>query len=716
MKNYFLKLYDRSISLFNSITMVFSLILIGLIIISYTVAGFAISNYVNNSIKESALENTFQIVEQNDNYVKLNFDTFENYYYQLQGNTDFVRLVTADYNDLQSREEALTFGRRYLEAIRKSNSFIESIIYINSDGLSIGAPFHMFLQNSEEDLYDEEIYEQAWRNESEFILLPPQKHEVYSPDIKTIYFVKSFRESLMLRETGIVIITLKPEIIQSFISNTSLKNSTKSYVINSDGYIISHEDESLLGTTNEYFENLAKNIEANEVKQQQMIEDAIKFENYEEYEKLHEEPYQTFSYFDESIDEEKLFIYSIIKESDLYIISEMLAKDLNVEASRVVRFIIVIVVVMSMVSIPISIIMTLWITKPVKNIILQMEMFENGDRKVRILEQYPHEFSKLKDSFNNMANRIDNDFVEIQTQISTIKKISSKLERRKMELMDLNDTLEAKVQERTIELEKSLENLKDTQNRLLASEKQSAIAFLISTIAHELNTPVGNCITSVTYLESQTTKVIESLEMNRLSKKKLNEYFLEGEKISDMIFGELQKVNTVIRGFQDLSVFTAGNKWVRINVKDHLQEIIEINKTSFEENNIAANLICEDNILVNTSPALIYQLFEILIDNIIQHAFISKLDGIVEIVVIDTDTHLNVNIRDDGNGISPENLNKIFNPFYTTHTLESSKGLGLSIVYNIITIALHGEITCESEEGKGTTFKIVLPKSTPENM
>lgn len=67
---------------------------------------------------------------------------------------------------------------------------------------------------------------------------------------------------------------------------------------------------------------------------------------------------------------------------------------------------------------------------------------------------------------------------------------------------------------------------------------------------------------------------------------------------------------------------------------------------------------------------------------------------------------------DNGTGIAPEYLDKIFNPFYTTHTLESSKGLGLSIVYNIVTIALHGEIKCESVLGEGTTFKIRLPKVT----
>ena len=202
------------------------------------------------------------------------------------------------------------------------------------------------------------------------------------------------------------------------------------------------------------------------------------------------------------------------------------------------------------------------------------------------------------------------------------------------------------------------------------------------------------------------------LEVNCLSKNKLNAYLLEGENLSNMIMGELRKVNTVIKGFQDLSSFTVGNKWVYFNVKDKLQEIIKLNIAYFEENNISINLICEDEILLNSSLVLIYQLFEILIDNIIQHAFVSKTDGKVEILVTDTESHLYVDISDNGNGISSDKLDKIFDPFYTTLTLESSKGLGLGIVYNIITIALHGEITCESTEGKGSTFKMVFPKIT----
>jgi len=682
---------------FNSIASVFSTSIIAIIIISYSIVGLTIASSIAKSTKENTIQHTKQILDQNGIYINLISDTLRNYYRQLQGNTDYVRLVTGVYDSDTARTEALTVGRRALDAIRKSNNYIDSIIYVNPDGLSFGVPYHKFLNFEESELYDSSIYNKAWENENQFLWVPSTLHPIYAADYDTIQLVKSFRESTTLNETGIIIFTLKPKVIQAALNEVQLGSEGSLYILNQEGYVISHQDESLLGTTNEKFQSIINTINEHETDHHAMLKESLVTEDFKKYEELQKDLYQYFVLDNKSDGDKKLLSYSILKDNNWYIVGETAYEDLTKNARGISQIILLVVVIMSIISIPISITITGWITKPVKNIITVMTLFEKGDRTVRIEHPYPYEFSRLKNSFNTMANQLNIDFVKINKQ--------------EKELIELNNSLEQRVQDRTRELEVSLTHLKEAQRKLIESEKQAALGYLIAGIAHEINTPVGTCLTSSTFLASELDKMTQLFNDGTLKKKDMNNYLDGTNAVVSIIIDELQKTTQIIEAFKGISVASDVHELRNVNLKEFVRDTISAYGELLSETSCTVEISIDDSYSVRTYQGALYQLFDILITNSLMHAFEDTVSRVITLEADVEENHFVLTYSDNGKGISAESITKIFEPFYTTRFGEGGRGLGLHIAYNIVTSLLLGEIECHSLEGKGTSFIIKLPKN-----
>ncbi|WP_372529443.1 sensor histidine kinase, partial [Marisediminitalea sp.] len=116
---------------------------------------------------------------------------------------------------------------------------------------------------------------------------------------------------------------------------------------------------------------------------------------------------------------------------------------------------------------------------------------------------------------------------------------------------------------------------------------------------------------------------------------------------------------------------------------------------------------CPDNMNVITNPGLSSQVLTNLIVNSVKHGFSEQDTGEISLSLRElTATSFELDYRDNGKGISKENLSKIFEPFFTTQRGSGGTGLGLNITYNIITNALKGSVVCESEPGQGVRFLI----------
>ncbi|MGB0898725.1 MAG: sensor histidine kinase, partial [Psychrobium sp.] len=144
------------------------------------------------------------------------------------------------------------------------------------------------------------------------------------------------------------------------------------------------------------------------------------------------------------------------------------------------------------------------------------------------------------------------------------------------------------------------------------------------------------------------------------------------------------------------------------NVAEYIDEILTSIHHVIKQQQITIKVSCDPDLTINGCPGSFSQIISNLVLNASIHAFPNK-EGAIDINVTQANNQLSLMIIDDGNGIKPENLSKIFEPFYTTNRDNGGSGLGLNIVYNIVTNQLHGTINCASEINQGTVFSISFP-------
>jgi signal transduction histidine kinase len=166
-----------------------------------------------------------------------------------------------------------------------------------------------------------------------------------------------------------------------------------------------------------------------------------------------------------------------------------------------------------------------------------------------------------------------------------------------------------------------------------------------------------------------------------------------------------------MQGFKDISADTITETKRKFYLKKYLEEIILNIKPELKRTKIKVNIDCPKDLEVDTYPSSLFQVITILIMNSLTHGFDPDDVGIINITVAIANNNIVLTYADSGKGIAPENINKVFEPFFTTRRSKGNIGLGLHIAYEKIVQLLKGTISCESVLGKGATFTITFPRS-----
>ncbi|MBN2619137.1 MAG: PAS domain-containing protein [Spirochaetales bacterium] len=268
--------------------------------------------------------------------------------------------------------------------------------------------------------------------------------------------------------------------------------------------------------------------------------------------------------------------------------------------------------------------------------------------------------------------------------------------------------LEDKVEERTLELKNSLENLKETQEQLVEASKMASLGLLVSGVAHEINTPAGVSLTSATYINDVSNKIAEDITNGKVIK---SELILSINKIyesSSLTINSLNKIIEIISNFKQIAVDQDSQEKRELNIYDYITDILSIYNFNNDKYNAKIIFKCPKDLVVYTNPGALARTLSYLISNSLSHGFTSNINNIINVEVILKLDHLEIVYEDNGIGISLENINKIFDPFFTTKRGSGHHGLGLNIVYSLVTHILKGSITCLStKQGvEGTKFII----------
>jgi signal transduction histidine kinase len=284
-------------------------------------------------------------------------------------------------------------------------------------------------------------------------------------------------------------------------------------------------------------------------------------------------------------------------------------------------------------------------------------------------------------------------------------------------LRKLNEELESRVEVRTgdltranEELRHALEQLQATQRQLLESEKMAALGGLVAGVAHEINTPLGVTVTAASHLQEEARRIGALAASHSLTAEELEHFRVAADESSQIILRNLNRADRLIRSFKQVAVDQSSEERRTIELGAYLNEILISLGPALRKTPHDVSIDCPQAISLNTFPGAIYQIVSNLLMNSIYHAFAPGQVGTIAISVERTGRNVELIYRDDGKGMDEAVRARIFEPFFTTRRGEGGSGLGMHVVYNLVTQLLGGKIRVDSAPGAGATFVITFPE------
>ena len=276
------------------------------------------------------------------------------------------------------------------------------------------------------------------------------------------------------------------------------------------------------------------------------------------------------------------------------------------------------------------------------------------------------------------------------------------------------DRAEGKIISANSELTKALENLQTAQSQLVESEKMASLGGLVAGIAHEINTPIGIGVTAASLLEDKTLHFDTTFKGGGMKRSDLIHYIETCRQSSQMILSNLHRAAELIQSFKKVAVDQSSEGRRVFKIKEYLEEIILSLRPKLKKTKHVISIICDETIQLDSYPGAFSQIITNLILNSVDHAYNQGDEGHPTIEVNSDGKNLSLTYTDDGGGIEPKILDQVFYPFFTTKRGQGGSGLGLHLVYNLVTQKLKGTIKCESKVGKGTIFHISVPQTIEE--
>lgn len=283
-----------------------------------------------------------------------------------------------------------------------------------------------------------------------------------------------------------------------------------------------------------------------------------------------------------------------------------------------------------------------------------------------------------------------------------------------------NASLEQRVQDRTQalhlanqELQSAMTTLKNAQEEIQRSDRLAALGALVAGIAHELNTPIGNCVVVASTLQGMSEQFSKEIETG-LKRSSLVGYVNQIKQANELLVRNLNNAAELIGSFKQVAVDRTSAKRRKFALDEMVAETLRTLAPSFKHSGHVVESSIPADIEMDSYPGPLGQVLNNLISNAMLHGFEGRSRGRIHISAQLLSTHqVQIVIADDGVGIPEANVSRIFDPFFTTKLGQGGSGLGLNIVYNLVNNVLGGSIRVESVVQQGTSFYIALDLVAP---
>jgi PAS domain S-box-containing protein len=315
---------------------------------------------------------------------------------------------------------------------------------------------------------------------------------------------------------------------------------------------------------------------------------------------------------------------------------------------------------------------------------------------------------EYKDSSGNMRQWLVNKLplLDADGEIEHIVTVALDIGERKRGELEMRKARDA--------AEMALRNLRETQASLIEAEKLAALGRLVAGVAHEVNNPVGISLTVASALERKTALFGDEVGRGDLRRSSLNDFLDTCRDASSQLVANLNRAAELIASFKQVAADRNYSDQRTFDLADLTEQVVMSLRPGLRKHNLTLSVDCRPNLIMNSYPGPYGQVLTNLFLNAVAHAFPDGRAGTIDIQARESGKdNVEIIFSDDGCGMSIDVRRRAFDPFFTTRRDQGGTGLGLHIVYNIVTNRLGGRLDLDSEPGGGTRIQIILPRVAP---
>ncbi|MBF0422191.1 MAG: CHASE domain-containing protein [Magnetococcales bacterium] len=246
-------------------------------------------------------------------------------------------------------------------------------------------------------------------------------------------------------------------------------------------------------------------------------------------------------------------------------------------------------------------------------------------------------------------------------------------------------------------------------SELIQAEKMAGLGNMVAGVAHELNTPVGIGVTASSELADRIQSFATLLREEGISKEELEEHVGCTSRLAELVRHNLERSADLVRSFKLVAVDLSEDMLQEFKVRPCLESTVMALHHELEAVRLATVIECSEDIEIYSNPGALARVVLNLVNNSCVHGYSPPSRGRIVMRCTIVDGLFTLVYNDDGMGMSEEVRRRIFEPFFTTRRHAGGTGLGMHIVYNLVTKTLGGSITCHSSLGEGAQFVIVIP-------
>lgn len=258
--------------------------------------------------------------------------------------------------------------------------------------------------------------------------------------------------------------------------------------------------------------------------------------------------------------------------------------------------------------------------------------------------------------------------------------------------------------------ERALSDLRSARHDLIQAEKMASLGELVAGVSHEINTPVGVTLTAASFLMERAATVNEHLGIGILKKSELEQFVAQAVETTSLMVANIQRAADLINSFKQIAVDRSGDEKTRFRPSVYINDVLRSFGPMLRKAGHRLEVSCPPDLEIVSWPGALSQILSNFVTNAVVHAYDEGVRGVLSVSVQPTPTGmLELVFADDGKGVSPDVKDRMFDPFFTTRRGSGGSGLGLNIVFNLVTGVLGGAIAVHSEPGQGTRFTITMP-------